>query len=82
MPPKAALSPALKTVTVRRRREILVDDLIVVEEPLEIRLDGKALVVTMRTPGDDEELAAGFLHAEGLIADAGPESRQLRAIAR
>ncbi len=80
MPPKAALSPALKTVTVRRRREILVDDLIVVEEPLEIRLDGKALVVTMRTPGDDEELAAGFLHAEGLIA-SGTGIASLRAVA-
>ena len=67
MPPRAALSPALKAVTVRRRGE-LTEDLIVVEEPLEIRLDGKALVVTMRTPGNDDELAAGFLHAEGLIA--------------
>ena len=64
----AALSPALRTVTVRRRGERLDTDLIVVEEPLEIRLDGKPLVVTMRTPGDDEDLAAGFLHAEGMIA--------------
>ena len=64
----AALSPGLRTVTVRRRGEVLDHDLIVVEEPLEIRLDGKPLVVTMRTPGDDEELAAGFLFAEGLIS--------------
>src|SRR3954468_1706621 len=39
-----------------------------VEEPLEIRVGGRALAVTMRTPGHDEELAAGFLHGEGLLA--------------
>ncbi|MDX6588031.1 MAG: FdhD protein [Solirubrobacterales bacterium] len=38
-----------------------------VEEPLEIRVDGSPLAVTMRTPGDDEELALGFLYGEGLI---------------
>jgi FdhD protein len=43
-------------------------DEVVVEEPLEIRVDGEALAVTMRTPGEDEELAAGFLAGEGLIA--------------
>ena len=46
-----------------------------VEEPLEIRVDGRALAVTMRTPGQDEELALGFLHGEGLIGgprEAGP----------
>src|SRR5438034_10099382 len=42
-------------------------DLVAVEEPLEIRVDGRALAVTMRTPGSDEELALGFLHGEGLI---------------
>jgi FdhD protein len=50
-------------------------DLIAVEEPLEIRVDGRALTVTMRTPGHDEELALGFLYGEGLIGDpraAGP----------
>jgi FdhD protein len=46
------------------------DDL-AVEEPLEIRVDGEPLAVTMRTPGEDEELAAGFLAGEGLIA--GPD---------
>src|SRR3954465_8986560 len=45
---------------------------VAVEEPLEIRVDGQALAVTMRTPGHDEELALGFLHGEGLI---GPEPR-------
>jgi FdhD protein len=43
------------------------DDVVAVEEPLEIRVDGRALTVTMRTPGHDEELALGFLHGEGLI---------------
>ena len=46
-----------------------------VEEPLEIRVDGAPLAVTMRTPGHDEELALGFLFGEALIdgpRDAGP----------
>lgn len=42
------------------------DDL-AIEEPLEIRVRGRAVSVTMRTPGNDEELAAGFLLSEGLI---------------
>ena len=52
------------------RREHARDDL-AVEEPLEIRVDGRALAVTMRTPGEDEELAVGFLAGEGLIAGPG-----------
>jgi FdhD protein len=43
-------------------------DLIVAEEPLEIRIDGESLMVTMRTPGDDLDLAAGLLFTEGVIA--------------
>ncbi|WP_159944038.1 MULTISPECIES: formate dehydrogenase accessory sulfurtransferase FdhD [unclassified Nocardiopsis] len=42
-------------------------DTLVVEEPLEIRLDGAALTVTMRTPGNDFDLAAGFLVGEGVV---------------
>src|SRR3954454_10413134 len=45
-----------------------VEDELAIEEPLEIRVDGAPLAVTMRTPGEDEELAAGFLAGEGLIA--------------
>lgn len=45
-------------------------DEVAIEEPLEIRVDGRALAVTMRTPGQDEELAVGFLLGEGLIAAA------------
>ena len=47
------------------------EDRVAVEEPLEIRVDGEPLAVTMRTPGHDEELAAGFLFGEGLV-DAAP----------
>jgi FdhD protein len=45
-----------------------VSDQVAIEEPLEIRVDGEPLAVTMRTPGHDEELALGFLYGEGLIA--------------
>jgi FdhD protein len=44
------------------------EDAVAVEEPLEIRVDGRPLAVTMRTPGHDEELALGFLYGEGLIS--------------
>jgi FdhD protein len=47
-----------------------LEDEVAVEEPLEIRVDGRALAVTMRTPGHDEELALGFLLGEGLIDGA------------
>lgn len=43
------------------------EDHVAVEEPLEIRVKGRAVAVTMRTPGYDGELAAGFLLTEGLI---------------
>src|ERR1700730_10669833 len=51
-----------------------------VEEPLEIRLAGRRFTLTMRTPGHDEELAAGFLFAEGFIdsATALSEIRRVR----
>ncbi|MFF7403244.1 formate dehydrogenase accessory sulfurtransferase FdhD [Streptomyces murinus] len=45
-------------------------DTLVAEEPLEIRLNGKPLAITMRTPGDDFALAAGFLVSEGVLAAA------------
>lgn len=64
--------------TLRRRMTRLVDgvptvraDTLVAEEPMEIRLNGRPLTITMRTPGDDFDLAAGFLVAEGVVA--GPD---------
>ncbi|NNC11381.1 formate dehydrogenase accessory sulfurtransferase FdhD [Planctomonas sp. JC2975] len=62
-------------VTTRRRVARLTigaaiarrEDTLVVEEPLEIRVGGRSLAVTMRTPGNDVELAAGFLVSEGVI---------------
>src|ERR687885_2922589 len=48
-------------------------DRLAVEEPLEIRIDGRPVAVTMRTPGHDEELALGFCLSEGIPAEtAGP----------
>ena len=62
-------------VTARRRVQHVTADIAVarpetlaVEEPLEIRVNGKPLTVTMRTPGSDVELAQGFLLTEGLVS--------------
>lgn len=64
-------------VTERRRVIRLRDgvvstrpDTLVAEEPLEIRLNGRPLAITMRTPGDDFALAAGFLVSEGVLGSA------------
>lgn len=46
------------------------DDNVALEEPLEIRVEGHSIAVVMRTPGDDRELAAGFLLAEQLVQSA------------
>ena len=43
-------------------------DLLAVEEPLQIRVNGRDLSITMRTPGHDRELAAGFLFTEGILS--------------
>jgi len=45
-------------------------DTVAVEEPLEVRVDGETVAVTMRTPGSDADLALGFLFAEGMIGGA------------
>ena len=58
---------ATSRVEVTRLPERAVEgDRLAVEEPLEIRVDGEAVAVTMRTPGHDEELALGFCLTEGL----------------
>lgn len=63
-------------ITVRRQvtritvgaQPIRRDDVLAAEEPLEIRVGGRSLAITMRTPGHDVELATGFLVSEGVIS--------------
>ncbi len=64
-------------MTARRRvQHVTADDAVarpetlVVEEPLEIRVNGTPITVTMRTPGSDIELAQGFLLTEGVISQS------------
>jgi FdhD protein len=62
-------APAYSTARIRARRlpgGSEEDDLVAVEEPLELRIGGEPVAVTMRTPGHDEELALGFCLTEGL----------------
>ena len=54
-------------------------DQLAVEEPLEVRVDGRPIAVTMRTPGHDEELAIGFLLSEGIPAVAARPTADLAA---
>ena len=65
------MADSVKEYSARKWRGGAVSDTVerlAVEEPLEIRLAGRRFTITMRTPGHDEELAAGFLLAEGFIA--------------
>lgn len=50
-------------------QDLVVDGGVVIEEPLEIRLNGQSVAVLMRSPGMEKELAAGFCLGEGLVAD-------------
>jgi FdhD protein len=59
-----------KTRRITPNGEIVRPDTLAVEEPLEIRLGGESLTVTMRTPGSDIELVHGFLLGEGIIGAA------------
>jgi FdhD protein len=68
--PGSATAVRRAVVRVREQGVRRADDHIAVEEPLEIRLGGLSLAVTMRTPGDDDELVAGFLHSERVIRHA------------
>jgi len=72
--------PALKW---RDGHGVAADEHLAVEEPLEIRLGGRRFTLTMRTPGHDEDLTAGFLLAEGFIAARGEidEMRRVRTSA-
>jgi len=64
----AALEGVAAGMLARVQRDGGVDE-VAVELPLEIRLNGEAVAVTMRTPGHDLELAAGFLYGEGIVDD-------------
>ncbi len=62
----------IKEITLQRNKSGIissVQDYVAVEAPLQIEISGKALSITMRTPGDDVALALGFLFTEGLIND-------------
>jgi len=67
----------IKITRVTQKSILETDDQLAVEEPLEIQVVygaagdrvTKIISVTMRTPGNDEELAAGFLFTEGIISD-------------
>src|SRR5947208_14256179 len=57
----------LRVLRIEEEQEKYLEDEVVVEEPLEIRVNGESLSVTMRTPGHDFDLATGLLFTEGII---------------
>jgi FdhD protein len=68
------VSPAVRPVDIVRIGGAAAGparDVSAAEEPLEIRLDGRPFIVTMRTPGADDDLAAGFLLAENIVRAPG-----------
>lgn len=65
-PVNGSIEPVQITRVTSHGHETL-EDQVAKEEPLEIRIDGRSVAITMRTPGHDLELAAGFLYTEGVI---------------
>jgi FdhD protein len=59
-----------RIIRVREGASVEAPDVLAAEEPLEIRLGGEQVAVTMRTPGNDTELAVGFLVGEGIVRPA------------
>jgi FdhD protein len=71
------MGPSIVSKTIHRVQEGTAretQDVLAVEEPLEISIDGRNISITMRTPGNDEELAVGFLFSEGILRDRGQVS--------
>ncbi|HJN76784.1 MAG TPA: formate dehydrogenase accessory sulfurtransferase FdhD [Myxococcota bacterium] len=64
------MNPSQPVRVMRQPEGAAGDDRVATEEPLEIRVEGRPLAVTMRTPGHDQELAAGFLYSEGVVDGA------------
>ena len=69
--PAVPADDSTRSTTVHRvvgdRAPVVDEDLLAVEEPLEIRMEGEPVAVTMRTPGSDLDLVVGFLLTEGVI---------------
>ncbi len=61
------MSSAIRRLNVDRHPAGPGEDEVVREEPLQIKVEGRAVAITMRTPGDDLDLVAGFLWTEGVI---------------
>src|SRR5437879_11809700 len=57
----------LRVLKIDEEHQKHIEDEVVVEEPLEIRVNGESLSVTMRTPGNDFDLAIGLLFTEGIV---------------
>jgi FdhD protein len=76
---KAPPYSAAQVDVVRFPGEQHVRDAVAVEEPLEIRINGEPVAVTMRTPGHDEELALGFCVTEGLAPRSAAQTADLAA---
>jgi FdhD protein len=73
----AGASVSRQVVRIEGDRRHAAPDVVAVEEPLEIRVGGRPMAVTMRTPGHDFELAAGFLLTEGVV-EAADQIRAMR----